>query len=334
MMRGGLLGLIDGLQELHARGETGVLGIVVGTTGSTYRKAGALVLLDRIGMRHGAVSGGCLEPEIEAKARAVLTTERAACLDIDTRTDEDLLFGSGTGCRGKIRLLLLPQPPGAPLSRALAMLSRSFEPLRLELWVSGAHTGSGCTEVAGIRLAWRSDGTVAAEPAAGAAEKITLPVQSPPRVLLFGAGPETDSLYAFLRRLGWRTSVIEHRGRWLAYARDAGIEHSIEHPPETAALVWAAEPADAGIIMTHNFTLDAAHLKYCAASSLPYIGLLGPPARRDQLLAEVGQAVAERLQSRLHAPVGLPLGGSGPEAVSLAIVAELQRELALAGRLH
>jgi xanthine dehydrogenase accessory factor len=172
------------------------------------------------------------------------------------------------------------------------------------------------------------------EPAADAAATITLAIQPPPRVLLFGAGPETDGLYAFLRRLGWRTSVIEHRGRWLAYARAAGIEHVIEHPPEAAALIWAAEPADAGIVMTHNFTLDAAHLRRCAASPLPYIGLLGPPARRDQLLAELGSEVATQLQGRLHAPVGLPLGGSGPDALAVAIVAELQQHLAHSGRLH
>ena len=38
-----------------------------------------------------------------------------------------------------------------------------------------------------------------------------------------------------------------------------------------------------------------------------------------------GAAVRERLLPRLQAPVGLRLGGEGPEAIALAIVAALQR---------
>jgi xanthine dehydrogenase accessory factor len=50
--------------------------------------------------------------------------------------------------------------------------------------------------------------------------------------------------------------------------------------------------------------------------------LLGPPARRDRLLTELG-ALAAGLRPRLHAPVGLPLGGRAPESIALAIIAEL-----------
>jgi xanthine dehydrogenase accessory factor len=67
-------------------------------------------------------------------------------------------------------------------------------------------------------------------------------------------------------------------------------------------------------------------LRFCADGPA-YVGLLGPIARRDALLAELG-AAAERLRPRLHAPVGLDLGGSGPEAIALAIAAELQQVFA------
>ncbi len=70
--RGGLPGLLDKLAALHAAGESGVLGVVFSTSGSTYQKPGAIVLLDRGGMRHGAISGGCLEPQLEDAARAAL----------------------------------------------------------------------------------------------------------------------------------------------------------------------------------------------------------------------------------------------------------------------
>jgi xanthine/CO dehydrogenase XdhC/CoxF family maturation factor len=77
--------------------------------------------------------------------------------------------------------------------------------------------------------------------------------------------------------------------------------------------------------MTHNYALDMQHLRECADSDLSYIGLLGPAARRDQMLTELGTEYAKRLQRRLHGPVGLALGGRGPEPLALAIAAELQQ---------
>jgi len=103
---------------MHATGEAAVLGIVVVTEGSTYQKPGALVLLDARGLRHGVISGGCLEPELELRAREVFIGARATVVEFDTRSDEDLVFGSGTGCRGRVKLLLLPQAARAPLTEA------------------------------------------------------------------------------------------------------------------------------------------------------------------------------------------------------------------------
>ena len=75
--------------------------------------------------------------------------------------------------------------------------------------------------------------------------------------------------------------------------------------------------------MSHNFALDAQYLRFCAERDTPSVGLLGPPARRDALLEELAGA-ADGLRPRLQAPVGLDLGGSGPEAIALAIAAQLQ----------
>jgi xanthine dehydrogenase accessory factor len=59
-----------------------------------------------------------------------------------------------------------------------------------------------------------------------------------------------------------------------------------------------------------------------AASDVPYVGLLGPAVRREKLLSDLGNE-AERLRSRLRAPVGLALGGRAPESIALAIVSEI-----------
>jgi xanthine dehydrogenase accessory factor len=74
--------------------------------------------------------------------------------------------------------------------------------------------------------------------------------------------------------------------------------------------------------MSHHLPSDLAYLRVLAASTVPFVGLLGPHVRRERLLADLG-AAAQALVPRLHAPVGLPLGGRTPESIALAIVAQL-----------
>lgn len=325
---GGTLGLLDEFDRLHAAGEAALLGIVVATEGSTYRKPGALVLLGPDGLRHGVVSGGCLEPELEQRARAVFAGGRAAVVDFDTRSDEDLVFGSGTGCRGRVHLLLLPQPVAAPLARSLRAAAQVGAVLHLALALSGAAVGAGLARVGANAASgpgvscWGSDGAPAdAEPDA---IDVELRIAPPPRVLLLGAGPETPAFVGFARAFGWLVEVVEHRARWSRFARAASPSRLIEAAPTAAAESWRRDRFDAAIVMSHNYALDLQQLRLCATASIAYVGLLGPPARRDALLVELG-ADADVLRARLHAPVGLDLGGTGPEAIALAIAAELQQ---------
>ncbi len=143
-------------------------------------------------------------------------------------------------------------------------------------------------------------------------------------MLLLGTGPETPPLNHFMHRMGWLVGAVEHRGRWLKFARAANIKDVMESRPGEAAARWREQPFEAAVAMTHNYALDLEHLVQCAASKLSYVGLLGPAARRNALLDEMGEERAAALRGRLHAPVGLGLGGAGPEALALAIVAELQ----------
>jgi xanthine dehydrogenase accessory factor len=324
--RGGLPGLLRALADLHARDEVGVLGLVYETAGSTYQKPGALVLLGSQGMIHGAISGGCLEPELEERARAVQRSGLAQTIEFDTRSDEDLIFGSGTGCRGRIHLLLLPQARGAPFTRALNRLVAVGGALDVGISIESPDPGSGQAVLNGTPWFWGPDGRMGLFQECAAT--VALKIAAPPRVLLFGAGPETLTLNLFTARVGWLLQVLEHRGRWLKFAQAAGVDQVIELPPDEAEEVWREQPVSAAIAMTHNYALDMQHLALCARSDLSYIGLLGPASRRDAMLTDLGPDLASRLNGRLRAPVGLDLGGRGPEPLALAIVAELQQHFA------
>ncbi|HEV2287253.1 MAG TPA: XdhC family protein, partial [Steroidobacteraceae bacterium] len=76
---------------------------------------------------------------------------------------------------------------------------------------------------------------------------------------------------------------------------------------------------------------DREALAALAPRTEPFVGLLGPAARRDELLAGLEPAARAALAPRLHAPVGIKLGGHAPEILALSICAELQRFLATRG---
>ncbi len=57
-----------------------------------------------------------------------------------------------------------------------------------------------------------------------------------------------------------------------------------------------------------------------------YIGLLGPGDRRRRLLEELGD-VGRALDSRVHGPAGIDIGGRGPAAIALSIIAEMHQAL-------
>jgi xanthine dehydrogenase accessory factor len=326
--RGGWPGLLRAYSALRATGDRGALAIVVATQGSTYQKPGALVLLSEHGLCHGALSGGCLEGELERLAREVIGDGHARLIAFNTDDDGDIVFGTGIGCRGVIRALLLPLPrhEPAPVLTALQNSVQTGLPLCIQLSTQPDRCGAGTAIVGAHNWCWSASGDatdVAAD--RSASEKgVSLNLTPPPRLLLLGAGPETPALLDFARRLGWLTTVVDARERWAAPARAAGADEVLAVAPEAARGALAAQKFDAAVVMSHSYLTDMSHLHQWLQSDIRYIGLLGPTARRDALLHELGDD-ATRLRSRLHAPAGLDLGGRGPEAIALSIAAALQQ---------
>jgi xanthine dehydrogenase accessory factor len=119
-------------------------------------------------MIHGALSGGCLEPDLEKRAHGVHADRRAQTIEFDTRSDEDLIFGSGTGCRGRIQLLLLPQGPGAPLTRALSRLCAQGGALEVVVSVDGSAVGRGCASLGTETWSLGADGQHSERPRSAA----------------------------------------------------------------------------------------------------------------------------------------------------------------------
>lgn len=335
---GALRAVCAALRAARAAARPIALAVVHHAEGSTYRKPGALVAIDADGMQHGTLSGGCLEPELRRAATDALARRVAVSLDFDTRDDDDAVFGSGSGCRGRMRVLVLPLDPGidAAVLDALAGLEGRDAALPIALLVDGPATG-GFVLREGANAIGRAPAAlepVLAGIAGGAARAVhvgvgavqhgarVLHLRPPPRLLLLGAGPEAPPLVRFARELGWRVDVGDHRPALLDPTRlPADALHRGRPAAVLAALADAA--LDAVVVMTHGLAADREALQALADAPVPHVALLGPPARRDELLATLDASARDALRPRLQAPAGLPIGGEGPEAIALSIAAGL-----------
>jgi len=327
------------LERLTALSAPAALATIVATAGSTYRKAGARMLIEADGRLTGLLSGGCLEQDLREHALATLAGDRARIVEYDMRGDDDLVFGIGAGCEGAMRILVEPAAPGSVAVAALRAAGAELGAGRAAA-LAVVHAGPGAElgtsswpasagRVLPVELADTCATVVATESSqflqwgrdATAREAWIQYLAPPPHVLVCGAGPDAEPLVAQLRALHFAVTVADHRPAYADAARFAGAAISVGPAAELAARIDFGRYF-AAVVMSHHLPSDAAYLAALAASPVGHVGLLGPRPRRERLMAQLGHA-AEELAPRLRGPVGLDLGAVTPEGIALAIVAEL-----------
>ncbi len=322
--------MLDFLDRETAAGHRLVAAFVIATEGSTYRKPGALMLLSSSGARCGLLSGGCLEGDLHEHAQRLLAgDDRILERHYDGRGSDDPVWGLGLGCEGAMRILLWRLEAGSSLTLLRGWLSTAIrrEPALLQIDLA---SGDGALSM-GSALGGDADraSSVGALPPGRATLRdgsFAVAAARAPALLLCGAGPDAEPVVRMASQVGWQVTVVDHRP---AYVEAARFQDAIRVATVDAAdpgAVVALDGFDAAVVMSHNLVADGRYLAALAVSDIPYVGLLGPAARRERLYAELG-SLAEALRPRLRAPVGLDLGGASPEAIALSIVAELQASL-------
>jgi xanthine dehydrogenase accessory factor len=332
-----LLGpLLPLFERERAAARAVALGVLVQTAGSTYRKPGALMLIAGNGNSAGLLSGGCLEGDLGEYARAVIDTGEPRVVTYDMRGGEDLVWGLGLGCEGAMHILLVrvgPDNGWQPLTH-LARSLKDHQPASVGVVVESDRGDSpvGSVVLRGTTARPEVDAALDAAALTGQAgwfERATprwrmfaLPLSLPPKILLLGAGPDAAPVVDFAARLNWKVTLLDHRAAYADPAHFPLAGQVLHALPEQ--LLATVDPArfSAAVVMSHHLSSDLKYLRALAATSVPYIGLLGPAARRERLLADL-EADADKIRHRLHAPVGLALGGRSPESIALAIIAEI-----------
>jgi xanthine dehydrogenase accessory factor len=320
--------------RLWQRGGVSVLVTLVRAEGSSYRQPGARLLLGADGVYAGTISGGCLEAEVIRKA-GWMVRDGAVVERYSTMFDDTAEVPFGLGCGGVVDLLL--ERVDTPECRALmdAMeaalagtesvvvnyLPGDTKGLRRVVLRDGVvvFASEGLDEkklacAAGLRAGEEYDGRFVEE------------LRAPQRLFVLGAGDDAKPVVSMAALLGWDVTVADGRGQLARTERFAEAARVVVLGVGAVAGL-GIKAADAVVVMTHSYEQDREMLAALLPVGPRYLGVLAARHRSSLLLSEaaalIGKSVAECCE-RIYAPVGLDLGGDGPEAIALAVIAEAQ----------
>lgn len=341
----GARGLVETFESWRLSGEPMVLATVYDTVGSTYSKAGHRILIASNADYQGLVSGGCLEGDLAERANSVLEANEPAAVTYDMRDEADDLWGLGVGCNGLIRVFLQPlraddgYAPFAEIARRLTssgsavvatvVTSEDDElPAGTTLIWDGGDAESRTLQrlVPGCRAVGESGRAVFETDADGLAV-LYAPLRPLRKLLVLGAGLDALPVVNMAAELGWRVTIADHRPAYLEKGVFSAAERAVLIDPASMSRELDPDTFDAVVVMSHHLLTDQAYLAQLAEADVAYLGVLGPPARRDRLLDALG-ATGDALRARLHGPVGLDIGADAPESIALSLLAEIHATLA------
>jgi xanthine/CO dehydrogenase XdhC/CoxF family maturation factor len=151
-------------------------------------------------------------------------------------------------------------------------------------------------------------------------------IAAPQRLFVLGAGDDAKPLVNMGALLGWSVTVMDGRTHLARAERFPGAERVVAVASPTADLL-GIRPQDAVVLMTHSYEQDRELLAAVLPLRPKYLGLLGARHRSSLLLSEVAEKLGRTVAAcceEVYAPVGLDLGGDGPEAIALAVISEVQ----------
>jgi xanthine/CO dehydrogenase XdhC/CoxF family maturation factor len=298
-----------------------VLATVIRTEGSSYRKPGAMMLINALGQYFGLVSGGCLESDIMRKARQCLTTSENLLVTYDMREEHDLAWQLGIGCGGKVDILLQPISESnhwLELDKVYAWLN-DRQGCRYSIHTASIEPMNSAIIIESLSINDKNPHQRVNQETENTIELTLIPS---PHLAVFGGGVDARPLVNMAFEMGWHVTLYDHRA---GYARESDfpkVEHIVNTPYEELRTEGWLQNVDAAVVMGHNVVFDAKALALLQLSNADYIGLLGPTHRTEKVLSEAKLSF-DSLSKPLANPIGLNLGGDLPESIALSILSEI-----------
>ncbi len=279
-------------------GEAFVLATLVAVDGGGPRPEGTQMVFAP-GILAGYFSGGCVEGDVAGHAWQALADGRP-------RT---LVYGEGSPwpdirllCGARIEIFLERVEAADPALAELLAAERERRPV---VYVSDGTTRRCAAEV----RPWGKAAVIRHH-------------EPRPRLVIVGGDPTALAIAELGVKSGFETTLIRPKGPQ-APPPIPGLAYRREEPAEALAAV-GLDPWTAVAVATHDLETDRAALKAALPSEASYVGLLGARRRLAGRLDELKfEGMPEAALARLHAPIGLDIGGKAPFEVAVSVIGEI-----------
>jgi len=348
--------IIRAFDEAQQQEKKTALATVVHVEGSSYRRAGARMLITEEGQLTGAISGGCLEGDALRKALLVMTQQKTMLVTYDTMDEDDATLGVGLGCNGIIQVLIEPidvSKENNPMQFLKAIAGQRQSSVLVTLFSlqdKKAQQPGTCLLIKENTIAGYSPffNEQLIHDAQSAFENHTISfknyisekesytafiefIKPPVSLIILGAGNDVMPLVQMADVLGWESTVVDGRPGYAKKERFTSACQVLVSKPENVLDKLTIDDQTVFLLMTHNYNYDLAMLRALLHKDVVYIGSLGPRKKLDRMLNELseeGITLSEKQRSMIYGPVGLDIGAEAPEEIALSILAEIKAVLA------
>lgn len=302
----------DILAAVHEDAQPSVLATILCVEGHSYRKAGAAMLFRLTGEQIGTVSPGCLEHDLFERAANVWESGNFELIEYNMNADEDVIWGDAIGCGGKLKVLLEPVR-GVLRSLLLKAFKQGQEgsAVRLERsWLDEKIIYELRTEERAKGNKWTADSELED------ANQMSVLITPRPRLVLFGAGKDAETIYSLVKRIGFQIIIADWRSSLCKKELYPDAE-CVTGSPEQIMQQLQLNAEDYLIVSSHNLQQDREMIRLALPLQLVYIGVMGSKKRIRSLFETF------LIPSNVRAPIGLSIGAEGPDEIAVSVAAEL-----------
>jgi xanthine dehydrogenase accessory factor len=282
------------------------LGIISGIKGSSPQKKGAKALFFADGRIVGTLGGGCLEAEIQDRARRSLQTKQPATFDLVL--DHDFGWDDGLICGGKVCGVILPCAAEAvDLWRDLARRETT------RTWGVGKDFSIGWADQ-GDGDEWHYQETV-----------------TPPCALwIAGSGHVAQAVAPMALQLDFEVAVFDDRPALASRQYfPEGTQFRVGAWEQLLETSLPAKPAF-GLVVTRGHQRDALVLAKWIQEPFAFLGMIGSRRKARLIFTQFveDKIATEEQLTKVVCPVGLDIDSRTVPEIAVSIVAQLIRERA------
>lgn len=144
------------------------------------------------------------------------------------------------------------------------------------------------------------------------------------KLLIIGAGHVGMKIAEAARLTGYSYAVADDRSEFANAERFPGASKIIIERPDKAVKAAMVDKDTYIVIVTRGHALDRESLDETIKTHAAYIGMIGSAKKVKEVFRILGEKkVFPAKDKRVHAPIGLNLGGKTPGEIAVSVMAEI-----------